>query len=72
MSDRFRVFARLADELGIPAEDFTRREDLADERHSSFEETAELREYWDQIEDRQARRRCLSYVESAAKRTDSR
>lgn len=72
MADNPYILARLAEALNTPVETFTRPDDLTEERHANLQETAELLEAWDRITDRQARRRCLSYVKSEAQRSKSR
>ena len=63
---------RLADALGVTTEEFFRTEDLPEDRLASLRERVELLEAFERIEDRQARRRCLSYVRLAADRGGSR
>ncbi|GJE52901.1 hypothetical protein GOFOIKOB_5976 [Methylobacterium tardum] len=72
MADNTQALVRLAEALGIPIEAFTRPEAVSGEQITQLRETAELLEAWARIDDKQARRRCLSYVKSAAQRSGSR
>ncbi|MFC6742096.1 hypothetical protein [Methylobacterium tardum] len=69
MSDRKRILSRIAETLGIPVNVFRGVDDAAGSRLASLDECVELLEAFKQIGDRQARRRCLSYVRAAAERS---
>lgn len=71
MAECTPVLTRVAEALGLPVEAFTQRGHLSDEQLTSLRETTELLEAWARISDRQARRRCLSYVKSASERERS-
>lgn len=66
MSDRAHILSQIAEALAVPVETFKSDEPGSTVRHASVEECYELLEAFWQIGDRQARRRCLSYVKAAA------
>ena len=68
MSDRIRVLSQIAEALAVPVETFTSAELGSAVHQASLEECIELLEAFRCIGDRQARRRCLSYVKAAADR----
>lgn len=72
MSNTPQILVSLAEVLGVPVEAFIQGSDLPDEQIANPRETAELLDAWARIDDRQARRRCLSYVKSAAERSENR
>lgn len=69
MSDRACILSEIAGALGVPAETFVNVSSRADMHLALVEECIELIEAFQHIADRQARRRCLSYVKATAKRS---
>lgn len=66
MSETSELLVRIASALGIPAEAFSPRCEGMSDYGATPDEVAELIDAFRQIQDRQARRRCLSYVRSTA------
>lgn len=71
MTERPTTLVRLADALGVPIDALLDAEDRPTDRGASLDETLEIVSAFRQISDRQARRRCLNYVKSAAERSQS-
>ncbi|MBP28914.1 hypothetical protein [Methylobacterium sp.] len=69
MTDPRRILARIADALGIPMATFAQLREVSDEQGTAWKECAELLEAFQRIGDRQARRRCLTYVKATADRS---
>ncbi|MBP28899.1 hypothetical protein [Methylobacterium sp.] len=69
MSDRSRILTQIADALAVPVETLTNVDHGSDDRVAPLSECIELLKAFWQISDRQARRRCLSYVKAAAERS---
>lgn len=69
MSDQKRILSQIAELLAVPVETFTTVELGPAVLHASLDECIELLEAFKEIGDRQARRRCLSYVKGAAERS---
>jgi ribosomal 50S subunit-associated protein YjgA (DUF615 family) len=72
MSDRSQIMPRLAEALGIPVKALTPGDTGSDEQVTFIEEITELVQAFQRIEDRQARRRCLSYIRATADRASHR
>lgn len=69
MSDVPRILIQLAEALAVPIEAFTQVDSGSDERVATIEECIDLLDAFRRIGDRQARRRCLSYVKASAERS---
>lgn len=69
MTDPRRILARIADALGIPMATFAQLREVSDEQGTAWKECAELLAAFQPIGDRQARRRCLTYVKATADRS---
>lgn len=72
MTDTSVVYARIAVALGISSDGLRRSDICSEAKVVSLNEAAELLEDFRRIKDRQARRRCLSYVKNAAGRLERR
>lgn len=72
MAETPTTLERLAAVLGVPVDAFFDAQERPTDRGASLEETLELVEAFRRIADRQARRRCLNYVKSAAERDGAR
>jgi hypothetical protein len=68
MSDVPHILVQLAEALAVSVEAFTQVDGGSDERLATIEECNELLKAFRRIGDRQARRRCLSYVKASAER----
>lgn len=69
MSDRPSILSQIAEALGVPVETFANVDAREDPNIDLLAECMELLGAFRQVSDRQARRRCLSYVKATAARS---